>query len=650
MRMRFRFAWVWAFALMTACTRMEPADDPVPAPFLLLDPPIRADFETTWETRLLPLFGRAEIFDALYRHVRRRGLRAPARLWTRVLEELPASRALPLALDALQAYPGQPPAPLREDRTAAELIRFTAAHAAAVPAEAPRIFGIHEKILKHLERQPDILDFRFDIRRAIVDALPELCPRVPGAADALLLCLLRMDLPAELHSRTLAAAGVCGFDDPQLADRIVEDLFRVRNRTQPAAFARAALSGARGAAREKLRQGLQRILTDPSERRNPPFSVLGILNSPLHRKDFAPEIFRDPSLIPQAFARLLADMGEHQLAADLVRSTHSVEKRPETAPEAFDALWETLMEAADVPEQWLMALRSGSDVALRAVVLDAAMRKCPDSLLAQLRSADAPIDVGQTEREWLDQLRDAALRRALADPARSAELTQRWNRETSEDAQWEATRELWTPFVQVPGESASAACVKDDPFDGMSPREWLQLRLALTLWVCRPTVQTALPSVDFLRQRVTAPDFTLPWNLEREERRRFRAQACMQERINALQAWEHRELDPCSDNFDCLWDVLVRHAPNWRPEALNRALWRLQAAAPLSAWKHFDARFRQVPYPVAGRVLEWAAPHLSRETRARIREAFPKTCGDDAECLSVWLFAIRLANEPEVLP
>ncbi len=647
MQWRAIFFLLVGFLLSGASCGQETDGGPPSAVFLLQDPQYRTQFETAWETRPFPLFRRAETLERLRAHLQRRGVRAPAGLWRRVLPELPADAALRLALESLENYPGEPPVPTREDATAAFLIRFAAGPAFREEALARHFLLLQGRILKKIGRHPGLADFRFEARRAIVETLPVLCRPHPDA-EGLFGDLLRADLPASLRARTLAALGICGFRSPDLVDLVMEDLFRVRDHAQLAAFARTAFSGARGAARARVLSGIERVLTDSAWRAHPPFLVLSRMDSPLHRKDFPPEAYRDPVAIPRAFARLLADMGEGRRAARILRSAFSVERRGEAAREAFDALWETLMEAASDPAQWQAALVQGTDVALRAVTLDFAMRECPDFLL-ELRFGGILMDVGQTEREWLESFRDEALRKALADASRSAELTRRWNRETTEEAQWNATRELWAPFVKVPGEDVKNPCAASDPFEGASPREWLRMRLAMALWVCRPAGPgPAWPSMDFLRDRVTAPDFSLPWDAKKEEARRARVAACMQKRMERLQEWESRELDACRDSFDCVWDALVRRGASWPAEALRRALERLRRMADASVWAHFDGRFAQVPPSLAEAVLEWAAPRLSGPVRERIRDDLSTKCREETGCLSLWLHAIRLANESEV--
>ena len=637
------------FCVITGCSQSTTPPDDIPPAFFLLDPDIRDAFETTWETQSLPLFRRQETLRALQTYLRQRNVRASTRLWQRVLKMLPVPEAMQMALDALQQYPGKPPVPSREDATAAELIRFVNAHIVQViPQRSTHLWHLYQEILKRIEPFPNIVDFRFEVRKAIIDALSQVCQAVPKTDDMFVL-LLRFNLPAWLRSRTLASIGICGFEDPQLVEWIIEDLFRIRDRSQLGAFARTALSGARGKARKKLLDATRRILSDPAWHHQPPFEVLRTLHAPLHRKDFAPEVFRDFSTVPRAFARLLVDLGERSLATELLQIRYTIANRKENASESFDALWETLMEIADVSDEWLLALTKGSDTSLRAVTLDALQRKCHDTVISQLYAEKILMNVSQTEYDWLNQFRDAALRNALTDKTRSMELTKRWNRETSEEQQWSATRELWSPFVKVPGENTTSVCVENDPFEGMSPREWLQLRLALTLWVCRKNAQELPPSVDFLRKQVTALEITLPWDIHAEERRKTRAMACLQEHIQKLQTWENHELQPCHNTVNCLWQRIQRGTA-WPPEARNRALRRIHLAADTAFWAHFDTHFQQVPYALAEPVLQWAAPFLSRLVRYRIRDNLQKNCQDNSRCFSLWLYAIRLANEPEVSP
>jgi len=251
-----------------------------------------------------------------------------------------------------------------------------------------------------------------------------------------------------------------------------------------------------------------------------------------------------------------------------------------------------------------------------------------------------------TTMDWLAQFRDAALKTALAKPELSAELTNLWNSQETEEGQWRSTAHLWRPLVQVPG-TGKTACDETDSFEGMSPDDWLRARIELALWVCSAGDRSPVIPAPGDRPSVVS-DWELPWSVEQETARAARASACTAQRLRALRDWESGPVAGCA-TFECLWDLWLREAGKWPLEAQEKALRLLTVRWDGRLAEGFAKRFAAVAPEQALSLLEWFEPLLPHGVRVQIRDQLrTENCLQDAACLPVLLQAVAFANRREV--
>lgn len=635
-----------------ACARSaDPAPDPwSPGPLTLLDPDAREAVAARLETAQWPA-DKARAVSLLEDWVRRWGVRTPLPFFQRLAGELPEDRRRALWLQALSTYPGERPYPPREDPVASHLLRELAASPRATPESTRELV---DAIHALLERLGPIADPRHQVRSTVADLMSGFSPgdRVTG----LVLHLLGDGVPGAVRARAMLSLGVGGFEDPALLPALFQGLHEVRDHVNLAPFALTALSGARGAARAIAVHALEHTLghdrflaegfTPPPGAGRGGDPLVGVLEA----WESAPAALQDPSLMLRTFARVLTALGEEEASRRLLTSRYSLAGRPaDSIPsETFHAVREILLAglppSRGLPEEEAIGITFGEELANRAVAVSRVGRSCAPRALEVLLATRHTATVRLTTLDWVAQFRDAALKAALARSELTQELTREWNAQETEEGQWRQTARFWMPLVRVPGEGKTG-CDPDDPFDGMSPDEWLRARIERTLWVC--DTDGRLPPAPPAGPATPLADWERAWSPEREQARVARVTACLASRREELVRWE-RQLAGC-DTFDCLWDRLVTDGLQWPEAALEKALGRLTGLLDGDAAMTLARRLPKAPRELAAQALEWFEHRLPHGARIAIRDALrTETCLQDPACLPVLLQAVQLANRREV--
>jgi len=648
MRMLLLFS-LWFVA---SCSTPHEDDPWSPGGMTLIVPEAREAHAARLETAPWPLFGRPRAVTLLTEWVRRRGVRSPLPFFQRLAPELSTEARRALWLHVLAGYPGERPLPPREDPVAAWLLRDLAKLAQDDPALQRELVGTMHGMV---ERLGTISDPRHLVRSAIADLLAGF----PHDAQAGFLYrhLLEPRVPGVVRARAMLSLGIGGFDDPALLLVLLDGLHRVQDHVNLAPFALAGLTGARGQARTILVVLLEQTLAQEGA------SVEGLVlpaSATPHREallealaewENSPAALQDPTLMPRAFARLLAALGAEEALRRLLSERFTLVGRPpEFQPaETFHAVRELLLAglppSRGLPGEEAAGIGFGDELASRALAVARAARTCRPQVVELLLGARDTAVVRLTTLDWVAQFRDAALKAALAKSTTARELTDVWNAQETEEGQWRHTARFWMPLVRVPGEGKKAACDEEDAFEGMSPDEWLRARIERTLWICGAPGRTATA-----QPGPTTPiaEWERAWDTTRESARAARSAACLKSRLDALADWERGVLAGCA-GFDCLWERLEKEGTTWPEDAVEKALSLLVFRLDGNTAQTLPARLVRLSPELAVQALEWFEPRLSPGVRTAIRDAFRnEACLQDPACLPVLLHAVGLANRQEV--
>ncbi len=638
-----------------ACARVNTPQDPwCPGALTLIDPDARLALAARLEAAPWPEqpAARASAVVLLTNWIRWRGIRAPLPFFQRLAGELDASERRKLEFLALSTYPGPRPYPPLEDPTAAWLLKDLAR---IDRNDAAGRLELVRRMLELVRRLGPFGDPRYIVRSTMAELLADLPPG--DEATELSAQLILPGGSGNLRARAMLSLGVAGFSDPRLLPALINGLHSVVDHVNLAPFAQAALTGANGSARVLLSRAIAEALesrtgSDATKALGDPAGMPPDVLAAMDDWERSSAAQQDPTLMPRTLARVLVALGDEEIVRRLlVTRYHLAGRSLDFVPdETFLLVREILLTgippSRSMPAEEAAGIVAGPELAARAVAVSRVVRTCHPDLVGALQGMRHTAAVRLTTLDWIAQVRDAALKAALAKPELAAELTREWNSQDTEEGQWRKTAHLWMPLVQVPGEGKTA-CDETDSFLGMSPDEWLRVRIEQTLWICSAgdgpahsdPAQTPAPM---------QAELEVAWSAEREKARADRAAACGSSRRELLDDWGRHTLAGCPD-FECLWSRFVRDASKWPEAAVEKTMLLLASRLDGTAAQMLPKQLSDVPRELAVPLLEWFEPRLAHGIRVELRDSLrEEKCLQDPACLPILLHAVALANRREI--
>ncbi len=618
------------------------------------DPDARGQLASRLETIPWPkdAAARARAVESLVTWIRRDGVKVPLPIFQRLATELDRGEYLELLFASLKTAPGVRPFPPREDPLVVWILQTLVRETAGTPGQE----RVAQAMQELLDRLAPVGDPQYRIRYAVAEQIGNLPPS--AAVTRMALQLLDRKLPVQVSARVMISLGVSGYGDGILVPVLLDFLWRASGNVNLAPFALAALTGARGTARKVVLETvkvslLQGGFVDALEALRGHPELGGILGSKLDDWGHLPVHLKDPFLLHRTFARVVSAMGEKSLAAELVRERYFLAQRPadfmvpDGFPEIRDYLLQGGLREVVVIGEEAAGMQGARELGpLATSVARVPRHGCPAQLVGGLREKLSTATVPGTTGDWKAQFRDTALRTALAHGTTGPQLIELWNAQETEENQWRNTAHLWRPFVKLPHQGEKA-CAADDPFSGMSPDEWIRLKIGKTLFVCSELTREDAEDVSgFLAQATQLAEWEMAWDEVTEQKRRKKSVDCRRDQLEELFRIEKEILD-CS-RAGCILRLLADRGSSWPDEAVERAAMQLEKfAREARTWEEFPELFAMIPHAHKPLVLDVIEPFLPEGTREQlVRRYLHDRCIQNQMCLPVLLQTIGLGNRP----